>query len=399
MKNYRKINNIEELKIGDIVRVYGKVRRKYTDEYRNFPGRIGKAVALHAPLDLARRVRAVLVLFEGLPGEWMVELKNLYIKIEKKEDPLPIPQHLPVETAFKGLKEIQNVMKEIRKARAEKRDRIAGDYLILGADIARAKYLCTYTGVAKVGFVFDNGDIAFSTNTACHAGLRGNIQLFRENKCAFIASYVCTDKELPECSKAFYTWLFNSSVWKDCFFTKSPEEAFETGIILNTNQPNNLIASACMASRHPTEFPSHCRAWYIMVKEGMPEDVAYLISLCIKEYGGSLNYFQLYGHVPFPASIRREGVQRFLNKKMFKEEVGPNYYDKSTYQKVSDLFDNYNDVGTKLESKVEGVFNKHLKDMQHSKVNNPFGAKAQGLRTVDAHDFIQDILKEEMFNV
>lgn len=51
----------------------------------------------------------------------------------------------------------------------------------------------------------------------------------------------------------YFDWLANRSPWKDVFVTKDPEDIIKKGWVVSTDFPDNLVASALIATRFVTE--------------------------------------------------------------------------------------------------------------------------------------------------
>jgi hypothetical protein len=165
----------------------------------------------------------------------------------------------------------------------------------------------------ELGFFLKGGQLYFHENTACHAGLYSHyfdseLELIDgdepddfERDEDILPNLVCifssiVNEDTPkEHQLSFADWMIKRSVWKECFLNPSAQDVVDNCWVLSPDAPANLLAGACMATRHITEWPQRMMAWVEMVKAGVPEDKAYFLSHHISSLGG-------WGD-PFPFSI------------------------------------------------------------------------------------------------
>jgi hypothetical protein len=359
MKNLVKVvdKNTAE---GTTVYAYGKLRKRYEEyTFKNFPGRKATVIT-HNGLWFC-----VLKFEDGT--EWVNDVGgSLYIRTEKPAPVVPAVE----KKVWDGLTEIQKVFKELRE-----KDMEAGNKAIINAHNYKTKdghprVVNIPRYCAQIGFVYGNDDIYFHTNTACHYGLHtpgvGGVK--------YVLSYIVTrGKELGADGKAFLNWLFNYSPWHEAFITKDVEEAFNTGIVLNVNVPNNILAGACIASRTPTEFPGRCAAWYEFVKAGVHPHLAMIYGVFFQWINGLMVWRPNDGHSALETRyIGEESVKNFL--KHTPDVVNRPYKEHYTYNKVSVTWG----MDGGYYNQISEAF---IAARQAGKANNPFGVAAAGIKS------------------
>ncbi|AFE86236.1 hypothetical protein [Salinivibrio phage CW02] len=134
---------------------------------------------------------------------------------------------------------------------------------------------------------------------ACHAGLR---------ECEG-ADYILTDvrkgserhwelqKQLIDAGHfnvllKFMDYLANRSPYSVAVETKDAQDIWDSGWVISTEHPSNLISSLCTATRHVWEYPARCYAFAKMVEKGVDEDIAFVACLAASgsPWKGKLNF-------------------------------------------------------------------------------------------------------------
>jgi hypothetical protein len=91
-------------------------------------------------------------------------------------------------------------------------------------------------------------------NGPCH----GSLQIYNlANKVTlpikYILSAIQTHNYKDEYVLPYIDWLLNRSPWADVFVDKDVKSVYKYGWLIGTDQPSNLVASACIATRYFTE--------------------------------------------------------------------------------------------------------------------------------------------------
>lgn len=137
----------------------------------------------------------------------------------------------------------------------------------------------------------------------------------------------------------FFDYLFNRSPFAEVFITKDPVDAMKNGIVANTDLPENLVLSAFVASRFPTEsyvkdMKERFRVWEEIKAFGFSENFAFIFSQVFK-FTNTKKYEVIYmphtsGHCTFEYNNASEAYyHNFINNtpvklsdKTFKENGG-----------------------------------------------------------------------------
>ena len=113
----------------------------------------------------------------------------------------------------------------------------------------------------------------------------------------------------------YYSFLFNDSVFADCFVTKDPSTVIKDGITVRTNRPANLVVAACIATRQAWEFPDIGRSVNRLIEFGVEPHKAHLAAHAIKvESNGKFYESYRGGHIAIYADhMGVEAVRNFLS--------------------------------------------------------------------------------------
>lgn len=130
----------------------------------------------------------------------------------------------------------------------------------------------------------------------------------------------------------YYSFLFNESVFADCYVTKDPSTCIKDGITVRTDRPANLVVAACIATRQAWEFPEIGRTVNTLIEFGVEPRKAHLAAHIIEvKEDGEFFSNDRGGHIAVYAShMGDEAVKSFLSGTLHPSVE----YNNSTYQKV-----------------------------------------------------------------
>jgi hypothetical protein len=95
------------------------------------------------------------------------------------------------------------------------------------------------------------------------------------------------DAVLREQQIAYIKWAINESPWAPCFITKNVEEAFVSGLVMNTKMTKSQCVCAAIVIRELTETPVKLSMFTYMLSQGYSGNVAYLASNAIRRAAGA----------------------------------------------------------------------------------------------------------------
>lgn len=81
--------------------------------------------------------------------------------------------------------------------------------------------------------------------------------------------------------KAIRKWvdfILNRSIFKDVFLTKSVQAAWRYGVQIDVNKPTSQCVAGMIGLREGWEFPSLLKAFSFLTKNGINENVAFILS-------------------------------------------------------------------------------------------------------------------------
>lgn len=135
---------------------------------------------------------------------------------------------------------------------------------------------------------FDGKYKASPTFFTCYGGLRHDYpavpDTFNAADKKYIA-YFCTvfirdlgDKysHFPEEENRYLEWLFNKSMFAECFVTKTAKDARKHGVICNTHLPASILVQACTFGRNVSHMARVPKMWNILVDAGVDAHLALL---------------------------------------------------------------------------------------------------------------------------
>lgn len=211
--------------------------------------------------------------------------------------------------------------------------------------------LMRITSENYISIIAENGNVHYSGNQACTAGLHGIVM--REwnqdgNTPAFIVSSLMhgSDGKAPlqnlEAGKAFIDWLVNRSPYAPAFATKDVNEILERGsFVCDAKVSSSLIVGGLIASRVMWEYTNVCKAWYELVSRGCNENLSFLLAH-FADYGEGLISFRRYdeGHKSVNYyHVSTEYVNSFINSKPSRLE--PPYSELCGYKEISNTWGPY----------------------------------------------------------
>lgn len=169
--------------------------------------------------------------------------------------------------------------------------------------VAKEKFKLGNQGVANYGWLLSDETLIMCETHVCHAGLRrgnytdgefvGIVSQVMGNSGRTINSERRSSLGKDLCIK-YYDWLFNRSPLKDCYYTKDAALALKDNfIIINVDQPGNVMMAACISHRYLWEETKVPRAWGSLVEAGVDETGAFMIAHCITAPYHKVDEFEL----------------------------------------------------------------------------------------------------------
>lgn len=138
----------------------------------------------------------------------------------------------------------------------------------------------------------------------------------------------------------FADFFINKSPWKKVFVEQTPEDVVNDEMwIIDANNPANLIANACVATRIISEFPAKFKAWRRMVKTGIDETLAFFMCHYVAardDDGEKLIITGDGGHVCFESSFDKHYFNNFLNGNYQNEE--PHMSEGIGYRRINNIW-------------------------------------------------------------
>ena len=192
----------------------------------------------------------------------------------------------------------------------------------------------SYTSVANVVIVGEEGVHLFSDNHACHAGLHIENKLGKPKNVVAIVSSVQELLVYEEDALYFYEWLLNDSPYSSVFSTKSASQAVRLGIICRADVPNNLLAGGLIAARLPTEHKVRTDVWVMLARAGICKRMALILAHALYTDGVYMFVRGDSGHLPLtPFNIGEAYVNNFIAGRTY--ERGTKYNGALRYNTVN----------------------------------------------------------------
>lgn len=210
-------------------------------------------------------------------------------------------------------KKVKKVAKKKKKVQKRVRLKALGPILNKGDFGGRCGFAIRYKALVggKVhDYIHRQGACHYSFRRNNHVGdvYLGNAEVV--DAVEHIAHFIDEHKG-KDAWKAFFTWLFNSSPWKDCFKTKSYASALRYGVYYNVDQPHGRLLSAAVFMRCSSEFPEHVKGWYKEVSEGVDPNVAVLTGIYMEPFSRKIRGVH-GGHQAVTSSHNAEQLLKFL---------------------------------------------------------------------------------------
>ena len=212
-------------------------------------------------------------------------------------------------------------------------------------------------------FAFVHGkDVIYRPHAPCCAALNYPKILAREMEAVVnVIQYNSGYASVKEWNrlKPFITWMLKESPYSSIFLRKNCRDVYDHGYLIDTKASGDLIASAMMSMRMPTEFPETFRAWEVLVKSGVNKSLAFVIAHgCTFHESTGLHLGLLHerGHVPFNLrGMTVPSTRNFVNK-VFRKGIP--YRERGRYSNVSGMFKGQDAQGECLSNLISVAHNK-----------------------------------------
>lgn len=428
--------DVSSLKEGDEVVVYGGLRRMFKkEEQHTFTGHNGKVHRLPLSATVETDGPGVWVKVAGIVGQFYATEKHVFKRVEgvsapaskgavaegenPSEKPAQAYKYIGETVENAGVQELRKVFAGFRAWEENGQDRkyLVKTYVDAYFNIKDHDQPPTSNtgGVVQYGFATKGGRYWTCDWNGCYSGMRDaggklldgsdyedeeydeeeenyKYTLKGKNKIMYVVNYMTTKgKPVNEAGKAYLDWLMNESPWAVVFVTKTAEEAIATGAIVDASYPNNLVTSACIATRWTGECRTYCDFWYAAVQAGMNPHDAMWMSNFFYIAGGEVLYSPRSEHTPFGGyNLTPKGYNNYIRN--IYDTKQDKYCDVGSYSNLFRVFD----VDNSLENNqwyvpVQALYTKFANAIREQSDKNPFGPdvrKGGSLKVTGMRDFI-----------
>jgi len=241
-------------------------------------------------------------------------------------------------------------------------------------------------------FVHEDGRAWVNSYTGCYGSMarggEGDDQL--TSGCAYILNYLVlpSGTKLPPEGRYFLQWLLNESPWAPLYITKDPQEAIDHGVLVDCKFPNNVVTSACIATRWTGERRQHMKLWDVLVKAGMSPHNAFWMTNFFSFVAGQVVFSPCHDHTPFGGyELSKEAYNNYLNN----EFTSTN----DLYSKLATYNDLYRQFGERAAmhngpwgyapfyDKLRMVYATSCNAIREESDKNPFGSDVKVRRVLN----------------
>lgn len=214
-----------------------------------------------------------------------------------------------------------------------KLDKLAG--IIKDPPVCLSSY-----GVAFTGWMNDKGEVAHSTNTACHAGLMHARDKINTIKSAdFVWSKMVSEGVNADRTQRdmFINYMLTESPWASLFLNESVDEVLTYGWLISADTDAHLLVNAMVATRIVSEFTTTRFQFFVKaVDSGMSKNMAMVLSMFCSDSEDSFYLSECSGH-GFVYDVSQTILPNFLRNKP-KLHAG-RYRDVLSYNRHCDVWD------------------------------------------------------------
>ena len=172
----------------------------------------------------------------------------------------------------------------------------------------------------------------------------------------------------------YYDFLFNHSVFADCYVTKSTEGLHDGGVVVvRCDRRANLMAAACVAIRRGWEYTLMSKSLVNMLRMGIEPNLAHLVSyqLSVDEKGNFKGCHYGDHQSVYSCRLDKSGVKNFREGKL----PPSNKYNIKTYRELltyKGLYGMWNDSGEKAVVTGKNSFTLKSDSMKIDSKADPF---------------------------
>lgn len=140
--------------------------------------------------------------------------------------------------------------------------------------------------ICSYGLRWEKGE-RLQINDVCFARAKYETYYDKDDKKGEIKELALSLKHAGVLSKdrnAIRKWvgfILNRSIFKDVFFTKNVQAAWRYGVQVDVNKPTSQCITGMIALREGWEFPHLLRTFAFLTKNGIDENVSYILSRMI----------------------------------------------------------------------------------------------------------------------
>lgn len=189
--------------------------------------------------------------------------------------------------------------------------------------------LCTY------GIRWEKGE-RLQVNDVCHARARYNpynADVDKEGEIREVAALLDHALALVANKKQIRKWvsyIILRSPFKDCFKTKNMQAAWRYGVQMDVDKPTSQVVASLIALREGWEFKNLLKVFNILVKNGVNEDVAFVLSRVVSERDGKWFKASWGGHQTLGYVLGKEEIKSLI-KNGLKKIDKPIRYNGDSY--------------------------------------------------------------------
>lgn len=139
------------------------------------------------------------------------------------------------------------------------------------------------TSICSYGLRWEKGE-RLQINDVCFARAKYEAYYDKEDKKGEIKELALSLKHAGVFSKdrnAIRKWvgfILNRSVYKDVFLTKNVQAAWRYGVQIDVNKPTSQCVTGMIGLREGWEFPKLLKTFTFLTKNGIDENVSYILS-------------------------------------------------------------------------------------------------------------------------
>lgn len=208
-------------------------------------------------------------------------------------------------------------------------------------------HICSY------GLRWEKGE-RLQINDVCYARALYSKHTDRDDKKGEIKEIALSLKPASKGAKdkkAIRKWvdfIINRSIFKDVFLTKNVQAAWRYGVQVDVNKPTSQCVAGMIGLREGWEFPQLLKAFSFLTKNGINENVAFILSRMVSLENGNWQQSSWGGHQTI-SQINVENMRALLKEGMLIIDA-PIKNNTTDYQIFNTMRSGYSAVGAPLSN-------------------------------------------------